>query len=127
MFAGDIAYPDLSASGLVELSVEINTDGYVKSLHTVRDIPSLTSALADAVQGWTFTPAFLDRSAIDSSIAIYAVFNPGVLPDKVIMLIPPSRQLASEHPAYISPEISSAWNATYPVNAPGGDVVLELC
>ena len=125
-FAGDIAYPDLAASGMVQLSVEVNADGYVKSIHTVRDIPSLTSALAEAVQGWTFTPAFRDGAAVDSSIAIYAVFNPGVLPNKAITLIPLSWQLASEHPAYISPEITSAWDATYPANAPGGDVVLDL-
>jgi hypothetical protein len=124
--AGGIAYPDPSTGGVVELWLNLDKNGYVRSVHTVRDVPPLTAAVANAVTGWMFSPAFVNGAAVASNILVCAAFNPGTLPSKTISLTQPTWSWLSERPAYMPPEVSSAWSATYPESAAGATVVLDL-
>lgn len=126
LFAGGIDYPDQASAGVVELFANLDKNGYVTSLHTVRTVPSLTASVANAVTGWMFSPAFLDGTAVDSTISIYAAFNPGDLPNKPVSLTAPDWSWQSERPSFIPPEVSSASYAAYPGSAPGGTVVLDI-
>lgn len=124
--AGGIAYPDTSATGVVELWLNLDKNGYVSSLRTIRDVPVLTAAVANAVTGWRFSPAFVNGAATSGDTLVCAAFNPGVLPSKTIALVRPNWSWLSEHPAFMPPDVSSAWSAVFPENAEGATVVLDL-
>jgi hypothetical protein len=126
IMAQGIAYPDTANTGLVELWVNVDKFGYVKSTRIVRYVPSLTAALSNAVMGWQFSPAYLNGNAVESHITVYAVFNPGVLDGGTIPLTRPDWSWQSEHPAFAPPEISAAVYPAYPGNFPGGTVVVDM-
>jgi hypothetical protein len=87
--ATDIAYPlNNVASGLVSLQVGLTAAGQVENVLTVRDVPGLTARAISAVTSWTFTAGKLDGQAVESTINVHVVFNPGAPQNQNLQLLP---------------------------------------
>jgi hypothetical protein len=55
--ASDIQYPVNSmAAGGVSLLLSLDSSGQIQNVQVLRDFPSLTSSVQNAVQNWTLTP-----------------------------------------------------------------------
>lgn len=126
--ATDIAYPiNNVASGLVSLQVGLTAAGQVENVLTVRDIPGLTARAISAVTSWTFTPAKLDGQAVESTINVHVVFNPGAPQIQNLQLTPGAPVPQPNPPGYLPPELSQVSYAVYPPNSIAqGAVVLDL-
>jgi TonB family protein len=72
-------YPPLalqtSISGIVELAVDIDADGQVKSTQVVRGHPLLVSAAADAVRQWIYRPTMLNGNPVPVTTTVNVPFN----------------------------------------------------
>ena len=126
--ATDIAYPiNNIASGLVSLEVNLTAAGQVENINVVRDIPGLTARAISAVTSWTFTAAKLDGQAVESTINVQVVFNPGAPQNQNLRLTPGAPVPQPNPPGYLPPELSQVSYATYPPNSIAqGAVVLDL-
>jgi outer membrane biosynthesis protein TonB len=126
--ATDIAYPiDNIASGLVSLQVSLTAAGQVENVLAVRDIPGLTARAISAVTSWTFTPAKIDGQAVESTINVQVVFNPGGPQNQNLRLTPAGPVPDPNPPGYLPPALSQISFATYPPNSIAqGAVVLDL-
>ncbi|MGA7855276.1 MAG: energy transducer TonB [Candidatus Acidiferrales bacterium] len=126
--ATDVAYPiNTLAAGLVSLEVNLTAAGQVENLKVVRDIPGLTARAISAVTSWTFTPAKLDGQAVESSINVHVVFNPGTPQNQNLQLTPGAPVPQPNPPGYLPPTLSQISDATYPPNSIAqGAVVLDL-
>ncbi len=70
------SYPVNSvAVGTVVLDVTVSTDGTLKNVAVIRDVPSLTSGAMAAVKGWTINPATFNGKAIASRLVVAFVFR----------------------------------------------------
>ena len=128
--AANINYPiDSVASGIVVVAVSLDGAGLVKSKDVLRDIPSLTAHVAASIDTWHFKPATLDGKAVDSTIVVSVVFNPGdyrlggaatpVLGKELKVLSPDAI-------GFLPPRIVAASWAEYPLNSVGqGAVILD--
>jgi outer membrane biosynthesis protein TonB len=129
VYASDIPYPINSvASGLVELSVNLDGSGHIKDVQTIRDIPSLTAPALVAVNGWIFAPAMLDGQAEGSSLPVNVLFNPGKFATALVPLQGAAPQADSGNgQEYVPPQVVSAFYAAFPVKAVlAGPVVLDV-
>jgi Gram-negative bacterial TonB protein C-terminal len=70
-------------SGAVVLDVAINSQGKIVHVTTVRDVPTLTTAAAAALQNWSFSAATYGNTPLASKVVVAMVFrNPATaLPD----------------------------------------------
>lgn len=126
--AGDIAYPmNSQAPGFVSLDVSVDASGAVQSVTVVRDVPPLTAAAQNAVQGWQYTPAMVDGQGVPGTVRVNVAFNPfnpgGVgLPGESLQ--PTSGGAGGDfQPA----QLQKASYATYPPNTvTSGTVVLQV-
>lgn len=125
--ATDIAYPiDTLASGLVSLQVNLTAAGQVENVLVVRDIPGLAARAISAVTSWTFTPAKLDGQAVESTINVHVVFNPGARQNQNLQLVPGAPVPQPNPAGYLPPALSQVSYATYPPNSIAqGAVVLD--
>lgn len=126
--ATDIAYPiNNIASGLVSLQVGLTAAGQVENVLAVRDIPGLTTRAISAVTSWNFTAAKLDGQAIESTINVHVVFNPGSPQIQNLQLTPGAAVPQPNPPGYLPPTLSQISYATYPpASIAQGAVVLDL-
>ncbi|MFZ0883867.1 MAG: energy transducer TonB [Candidatus Acidiferrales bacterium] len=126
--ATDIAYPiNNIGSGLVSLEVNLTAAGQVENIKVVRDIPGLTSRAISALTSWTFTPAKLDGQAVESTINVQVVFNPGGPQNQNLQLTPGAVVPQPNPPGYLPPTLSQVSYATYPpASIVEGAVVLDL-
>lgn len=120
--------------GEVVLELDLNEQGRVRGVTTIRDTPPFTSALSTAVRTWIFQPA-LDvvaprpgdpvdertRRAIDSKVLVIGVFRPPALFSTTLGEIPKSVEPASS--AVPSPTTPLTMPA-YPPNALFDGIVL---
>ena len=126
--ATDIAYPiNNIASGLVSLQVGLTATGQVENVLAVRDIPGLTARAISAVTSWTFTAGKLDGQAVESTINVHVVFNPGTPQNQNLQLTPGAPVPQPNPPGYLPPTLSQISYAVYPPNSIAqGAVVLDL-
>ena len=125
--AGEIPYPpDSIASGIVTLSIDLDTAGQIRNVLVLRDIPSLTDPAVSAVKSWMFAPGKLEGKPIASSLNVSVVFNPGNLQTHDLTLAPLQPTPPPNPPGYLPPEIAAASYANYPMNSVAtGTVVLD--
>jgi Gram-negative bacterial TonB protein C-terminal len=70
------------ASGSVTLAVKVGRNGDVAGSRVLRGIQGFTRLVSDTVSGWSFRPATLDGTPVDSTVAVTFVFaNPVLNPN----------------------------------------------
>jgi Gram-negative bacterial TonB protein C-terminal len=131
--AANIPYPpNTIAVGIVSLLVSLDARAQVQNVQVLRDFPSLTGVVQNAVQSWKFAAAAMSGNSVPATISVSAVFNPynlGGTSFQSLSLDPPlfTPAPAPGGPAFIPPQITSASFATYPANSVAwGTVVLDL-
>jgi TonB family protein len=129
--ATDTRYPIQSvANGIVVLDVLLDKQGAIAGLHTVRDIPSLTSIATSSIQKWRFKPASRDGAPQNSMMRVAFAFRPRgyyVAPPH-FGSVPSGDLFASrEVPGYSPPGIVSVAYPRYPINTANvGSVVVQI-
>jgi hypothetical protein len=128
--ADNINYPiDSVASGIVVVAVSLDGAGLVKSKDVLRDIPSLTVHVAASIDTWRFKPATLDGKAVDSTMVVSVVFNPGDYRLGGVATPVLGRELKVLSPdaiGFLPPRIIAASWAGYPLNSVAqGAVILD--
>jgi TonB family protein len=129
--ATDTQYPIQSvADGIVVLDVALTKQGVIGDLHTVRDIPSLTSIATSSVQGWRFKPGARNGAPQNSMIRVVFAFRPPAYyaAPPLFTSIPSDAWSASrDTQGYALPGIVSVAYPLYPINAANvGSVVIQL-
>jgi periplasmic protein TonB len=75
----DPEYPKLAresgASGIVELTATVGTDGHVKAVKVVRGHPLLRQAAVDAVKQWIYRPTILNGSPVETQTQVLLNFK----------------------------------------------------
>jgi protein TonB len=75
----DPEYPKLAresgASGVVELTATIGTDGHVKSVKVLRGHPLLRQAAVDAVKQWIYRPTMLNGTPVENQSQVTLTFK----------------------------------------------------
>jgi protein TonB len=66
---------DSGASGVVELTAVIGTNGRVKSVQVVKGHPLLRQAAADAVKQWVYKPTILNGVAVEATTQVLLNFK----------------------------------------------------
>lgn len=126
----DIPFPATTvAVGVVTLAVNVDGDGHVTDIQTLRDIPILTTQATLALQNWTYAPATLNGAHVPSTVIVHIVFDPAFLQINNIPLGPPqSFQPPKSKAAAFSPaQLLTATFPTYPAGGQGaGAVVLDV-
>jgi hypothetical protein len=126
---GDILYPfEVVASGLVTLSVTLNSDGRPPSEWAEgRDIEGLTPLVSSVVTHWTYSPGMLEGDTTPSTINIEVVFNPADTLAEKLRVPPLASTLALLPRGYVPPDVVAGSYASYPVNSvASGTVVLDV-
>jgi len=129
--ASNIAYPvNTLASGAVSLLLSLDGSANIQNVQVLRDSPPLTSAVQDAVQVWTFSPASLQGVPVASEIsvtAIFNIFNPAGGAATQSLVLAPSQPVYPDASQFMPPQITSASYANYPANSVAqGTVVLDV-
>ena len=129
--ATDVQYPVNSmAAGAVSLLLSIDSNAKIQSVQVLRDFPSLTSSVQNAVHNWKLTPATLNGHPVPSEISvtvIFNIFNPagGAAYQSLVLSRPLSVPADESH--FTPPQISMASFAKYPANSVSmGTVVLDV-
>jgi protein TonB len=75
----DPEYPKLAresgASGTVELTATIGTDGHVKAVKVLRGHPLLRQAAVDAVKQWVYRPTMLNGTPVENQTQVTLTFK----------------------------------------------------
>jgi hypothetical protein len=126
--AGDILYPfEVVASGLVTLSVTLNSDGRPPTFEVGRSVEGLTELVSSVVTHWTYSPGTLEGDTTPSTINIEVVFNPPDILGEKLRVPPLSPSLSTFPSGYLPPEVAAGSYALYPVNGVAtGTVVLDV-
>jgi len=129
--ASEIQYPvNTMAAGAVSLLLTLNRSGQIQNVQVLRDFPSLTSSVQNAVQNWTFTPASLNGQTVSSEISItviFNVFNPAGSSAYQSLVLAPPQSIPPDASQFAPPQISMASFANYPANSVSeGTVVLDV-
>lgn len=126
----DIPYsPTTIAAGVVTLAVNVDANGSVLNIQTLRDIPTLTTQAALALQDWKYGPASLNGEHVPSTLVVHIVFDPAFLQVNSIPLGPPESYQAPKSKAagYSPAQLMTATFAPYPNAGRGaGAVVLDV-
>ena len=129
--ASDIQYPVNSmAAGAVSLLLSVDSSGKIQNIRILREFPSLTTSVENAVQTWTLTPAILNGRTVSSELpvtAIFNIFNPaGGAAYQSLVLAPPNA-IPVEDSQFAPPQINTASFAKYPADSVSvGTVVLDV-
>jgi TonB family protein len=129
--ASDIQYPVNSmAAGAVSLLLSVDSSGKIQNIRILREFPSLTTSVENAVQTWTLTPAILNGRAVSSELpvtAIFNIFNPaGGAAYQSLVLAPPNA-IPAQDSQFAPPQINTASFAKYPADSVSvGTVVLDV-
>ena len=128
--ASNIAYPPQSRTpGMVTLDVSVDGSGAVQKIVAVRDVPPLTSAAQNAVNGWKFSPAMKGGQPVPGVVRVNVVFNPFnpgdvSIPNKPL---PPPETGGAASGVFQPPDVRTANYAVYPPNTvASGTVVLDV-
>ncbi len=129
--ASDIQYPvNTLAAGVVSLLITLDGNAQIQNVQVLRDFPSLTSSVQQAVQNWTFTPAALNGSSVPSEIsvtAIFNIFNPAGGAASQSLVIAPAQATSPDASQFTPPQITRASFANYPAaSVSQGTVVLDV-
>jgi outer membrane biosynthesis protein TonB len=126
----DIAYPPQSRTpGMVTLDVSVDGSGGVQKVVAVRDVPPLTGAAENAVNGWKFSPATKGGQPVPGVVRVNVVFNPFnpgdvSIPNKPL---PPPETGATVSGVFQPADVRTANYAVYPANTvASGTVVLDV-
>lgn len=126
--ASDITFPINSVgSGLVEIEIDVDSAGRVKTLEVIRDVPSLTSAVLTAMGNWTFAHGEMNGKPELSSLFANVVFDPGISHPAQIPLSSELKEHLSAGNEFVAPRVSKAVYPDYPINSiAAGMVVLDV-
>jgi TonB family protein len=129
--ATDTQYPIQSvADGIVVLDVALDKQGVIGDLHTVRDIPPLTSIATSSVQSWRFKPSSRNGVPQNSMIRVVFAFRPPAYyaaPPHFRAIPSGEGSTSREPPGFTLPGIVSVAYPLYPINAANvGSVVIQL-
>jgi TonB family protein len=129
--ASGIQYPvNTMAAGAVSLLLSLDSGARIQNVQVLRDFPSLTSSVQNAVQHWTFTPATLNGHTVSSKIsvtAIFNIFNPAGGGAYQRLVLNPIQSIPADVSGFTPPQISMAAFANYPANSVSqGTVVLDV-
>jgi TonB family protein len=129
--ANSIQYPvDSLAAGGVSLLLSLDSSAKIQNVQVLRDFPSLTSSVQDAVKNWSFTPASLNGHSVPSEIsvtAIFNIFNPAGGAAYQSLVLNPPLSVPPDSSNFGPPQISLASFANYPANSVSqGTVVLDV-
>jgi TonB family protein len=129
--ASAIQYPVNSmAVGAVSVLLSLDSSAKIQNVQVLRDFPSLTSSVQDAVKNWSFTPASLNGHSVPSEIsvtAIFNIFNPAGGAAYQSLVLNPPLSVPPDSSNFGPPQISLASFANYPANSVSqGTVVLDV-
>jgi TonB family protein len=129
--ANSIQYPvDSLAAGGVSLLLSLDSSAKIQNVQVLRDFPSLTSSVQNAVQTWTLTPATLDGHAVSSELpvtVIFNIFNPAGGAAYQSLVLNPPLSTPPDASQFTPPQVSMASFAIYPANSVShGTVVLDV-
>jgi hypothetical protein len=129
--ASDLNYPmNSGVSGVVAVAVSLDGAGLIKGTEVLRDIPSLTAPVLLAIDTWTFKPAMLDGTRVNSTIIVTIVFNPGDyrLGGATTPVVGTElRALSPDAIGFLPPQVISAPWAEYPLNGVAQGAVILDC
>jgi TonB family protein len=129
--ASAIQYPVNSmAVGAVSVLLSLDSSAKIQNVQVLRDFPSLTSSVRNAVINWSFTPASLNGHSVPSEIsvtAIFNIFNPAGGAAYQSLVLNPPLSVPPDSSNFAPPQISLASFANYPADSVSqGTVVLDV-
>jgi TonB family protein len=129
--ASNIPYPvNTLAAGAVSLLLNLDSNAQIQNMQVLRDFPSLTSSVQNAVTTWTFTPAALKGNPVPSEISltvIFNIFNPAGGAAYQSLVLPPPQSTDPDASQFTPPQITQASFANYPAaSVAQGTVVLDV-
>lgn len=129
--ASNIPYPvDTLAVGAVSLLLNLDSNAQIQNMQILRDFPSLTSSVQDAVTTWTFRPAVLKGNSVPSEIpltVIFNIFNPAGGAASQSLVLAPAQPTIPDASQFTPPQITQASFANYPAaSVAQGTVVLDV-
>lgn len=129
--ASNIPYPvDTLAVGAVSLLLNLDSNAQIQNMQILRDFPSLTSSVQDAVTTWTFRPAVLKGNPVPSEIpltVIFNIFNPAGGAASQSLVLAPAQSTIPDASQFTPPQITQASFANYPAaSVAQGTVVLDV-
>jgi TonB family protein len=118
------------AAGGVSLLLSLDSSGQIQNVQVLRDFPSLTGSVQNAVQNWTLTPATLNGHAVSSEISvtvIFNIFNPAGGAAYQSLVLAPPQSIPPDASQFTPPQINMASFAKYPADSVSqGTVVLDV-
>ncbi len=129
--ASNIPYPvNTLAAGAVSLLLNLDGNAQIQNMQILRDFPSLTSSVQNAVTTWNFTPATLKGNPVPSEISltvIFNIFNPGGGAAYRSLVLAPPQTTPPDASQFTPPQITQASFANYPAaSVAQGTVVLDV-
>lgn len=126
--ASDLTYPETIVSGLVLLSVGLDSAGHITDIETLRDIPSATARSLIAAQNREFTAATLDGKSVDSTVILQILFNPANVASRRVDLNGPYVHAGAPNgQEFTPPHVKSAIFANDPATTlTSGPVALDV-
>jgi TonB family protein len=129
--ASNIPYPvNTLAAGAVSLLLNLDSNAQIQDIQVLRDFPSLTSSVQNAVTTWTFTPAALKGNPVPSEISltvIFNIFNPAGGAAYQSLVLAPPQSIYPDASQFTPPQITQASFANYPAaSVAQGTVVLDV-
>lgn len=129
--ASNIPYPvDTLAVGAVSLLLNLDSNAQIQNMQILRDFPSLTSSVQDAVTTWTFRPAVLKGNPVPSEIpltVIFSIFNPAGGAASQSLVLAPAQSTIPDASQFTPPQVTQASFANYPAaSVAQGTVVLDV-
>jgi hypothetical protein len=126
--ANDLPYPvEVTASGLVTVSLALSANGEAPTVQVLRDIPELTPIVTSFVKYWKYTPGMLDGKPAPSTINIEVVFNPPDALNQNLQMTPVAPTPPPLPAGYLPAEVAVGTFAVSPRTGPQtGAVVLDV-
>jgi TonB family protein len=116
---GEVPY-GARAAGVVVLEADVDEQGTVRKVTTVKDVEPFGPALASAVEGWRFEPARMDGRAVAHPVLVAGLYRPAMV---MFPAPPPPPAPPSGSPTSI-PYPTEIGVPPYPADRIGGAAVL---
>jgi Gram-negative bacterial TonB protein C-terminal len=128
VYASDVTYPETIVSGMVILSIGLDSAGHINDIEALRDVPSATARSLIAADNWQFAPATLNGKGVDSSITLNILFNPANVASRHVDLNGPDLHAGAPNDQdYVPPHVKTAIFAANPANTlTAGPVALDV-
>jgi TonB family protein len=108
------------AAGLVVLAVDVDAQGAVRGVDTVKDLEPFGPVLRQSVSSWTFEPARKDGVAVAQPVLVVGAFRPAM----VMFPAPPAPPQPPSNAPHSVPYPTSIGIPPYPPNLIGAAAVL---